>query len=147
MAQADILTGLNDFIGNLDMNFGNPVSIATNLILSTIVGGLVILFVVYIVARKSSENFKPTNAFLLALAINVVNIPIVMGLLYNLLSYIPFLGLITTILPILIWIIFTKLFFKDMSFLHVLIIAIAGFVLSILLIPYLVALVSGFVPV
>jgi len=49
---ADALTGLNAFLENLQLNFGNPIGLATNLILSTIVGGIVILVVVEIFAKK-----------------------------------------------------------------------------------------------
>ncbi|MBN2330880.1 MAG: hypothetical protein JXC85_03625 [Candidatus Aenigmarchaeota archaeon] len=143
---ADALTGLNDFLGNLQLDFGNPIGMATNLILSTIVGGIVILIVVEILAKKFSEEVNPMHAFLLALCINIINLPIIMGLLYSFLSYIPLLGLIAGFLPIIIWIVLTKLFFRDLSILPVLIIAVLGYLLSIFLIPMLVNIVAGYIP-
>jgi len=143
---ADALTGLNDILGNLQLDLGNPIGMATNLILSTIVGGIVILIVVEILAKKFSEEVNPMHAFLLALCINIINLPIIMGLLYSFLSYIPLLGLIAGFLPIIIWIVLTKLFFKDLSILPVLIIAVLGYLLSIFLIPMLVNMVAGYIP-
>ncbi len=143
---ADALTSMNEFLGNMQLNFGNPMALATNIILSTIVGGIVILVVIEILAKKFSEEVNPMHAFLLALAVNIINIPIVMGLLYNVLAYIPLMGLISGFIPIIIWIVLTKLFFREMEMLHVLIIAVLGYLLSIFLIPYLVGIVAGFIP-
>ncbi len=143
---ADALTGLNDFLGNLQLDFGNPIGMATNLILSTIVGGIVILIVVEILAKKFSEEVNPMHAFMLALSVNIINIPIVMGLLYNVLSYIPLMGLVAGFLPLIIWLALTKLFFRDMSIMPVLIIAVLGYLLSMFVIPILVNIVAGFIP-
>lgn len=143
---ADVLTGLNDIFGNLQLDFGNPIGMATNLVLSTIVGGIVILIVVEILAKKFSEEVNPLHAFMLALCINIINLPIIMGLLYSFISYIPLMGLIAGFLPIIIWIVLTKLFFRDLSILPVLIIAVLGYLLSMFLIPMLVNIVAGFIP-
>ena len=143
---ADALTGLNEFLGGLQLNFGNPVGLLANIILSTIVGGVLFLILVEIFAKKSSADVKITHAFLLALAINIINIPIVMGLIYTFVSFIPFLGLISAFLPIIIWIVLTKFLFKDLGMLHVLIISVIGYVLTIYLLPSLVNIVAGFVP-
>jgi hypothetical protein len=143
---ADALTGLNDFLGNLQLDFGNPIGMATNLILSTIVGGIVILVVVEILAKKFSEEVNPMHAFLLALSVNIINIPIVMGLLYGFLSYIPLMGLIAGFLPVIIWIVLTKLFFRDMGIMPILIIGVLGYFLSIYVIPSLVNIVASYIP-
>lgn len=143
---ADALTGLNEFLGGLQLNFGNPVGLLANIILSTIVGGVLFLILVEIFAKKSSADVQITHAFLLALAINIINIPIVMGLIYTFVSFIPFLGLISAFLPIIIWIVLTKFLFKDLGMLHVLIISVIGYVLTIYLLPSLVNIVAGFIP-
>ena len=143
---ADVLTTLNDFLGSMELNFGNPVGLGLNIFLSTIIGGIVILIVVEIFSKKFAEEVNPMHAFLLALAINVINLPIVMGLLYAFIATVPFLGLIAGFLPIIIWIVLTKLLFREMAMLHVLLIAVIGYSLSIFLIPSLVAMASGFIP-
>ena len=143
---ADPLSSLNDFMGGMDLNFGNPIGLATNLILSTIVGGIVILIVVEIFAKKFAEEANPMHAFLLALVVNIINLPIIMGLLYTFVTAIPFLGVLTGLLPVIIWIVLTKLLFKDLHMLHVLIIAVLCYALSIFLIPALVGMVAGFIP-
>jgi hypothetical protein len=144
---ADALTGLNDFLGNLQLDFANPIGMATNLILSTIVGGIVILIVAEILSKKFSQDVNPLHAFMLALSVNIINIPIVMGLLYSVLSYIPLMGLVAGFLPLIIWIVLTKLFFRDMSILPVLIIAVLGYGLTMFLVPMLVNIVAGFIPI
>jgi hypothetical protein len=143
---ADPLTGLNDFLGNLQLDFGNPVAMASNIILSTIIGGIVILIVVEIFAKKSGAMVNPMHAFLLSLGINVINLPIIMGLIYQFIAYIPFMGVIVGFLPIIIWIVLTKLLFKEMEILHILIISILGYFLSIYLVPSLVGMVSAYIP-
>lgn len=143
---ADILTTLNEFLGGMELNFGNPVAMATNIILSTIVTGVMILIIVEIFAKRSGAMVNPAHAFLFALIINIINIPIVMGLIYTFVAYIPILGMITMILPVIIWIVLTKFLFRDLEMLHVLIIGVLGFALSIFVLPYIVGMVYGFIP-
>ena len=51
------------------------------------------------------------------------------------------------LLPILVWIIVLKVLFKDLSMLHILIISVVCYLLSIFLIPSLVVMVSSLLPV
>ena len=48
---ADPLTTINNFLGNMQLNFGNPMALAINLVLSTFVGGIFILVVIEILAK------------------------------------------------------------------------------------------------
>jgi hypothetical protein len=143
---ADVLTSLNDFLGGMDLNFTNPIGLGLNLIISTIISGIVILIIVEIFSKKFAEEVNPMHAFLLALAINVINLPIVMGLIYSFMAAVPLLGIITGFLPVIIWIVLTKLLFRGLSWLHVMVIALLCYFLSIYLIPSLVAMVRGFIP-
>jgi len=143
---ADALTGLNAFLENLQLNFGNPIGLATNLILSTIVGGIVILVVVEIFAKKFAEDVNPMHAFLLVLVISLINIFGIVPILGSFLAIIPFAGILIMLLPVLVWIVLMKLFFRDMEMLHILIISVLCYFLSIYVIPSLVAIVSGFIP-
>lgn len=143
---ADALTGLNAFLENLQLNFGNPIGLATNLILSTIVGGIVILVVVEILAKKFSEEVNPMHAFLIVLVISLINIFGIVPILGSFLAIIPFAGILIMLLPVLVWIVLMKLFFRDMEMLHILIISVLCYFLSIYVIPSLVAIVSGFIP-
>lgn len=144
---ADALTALNDFIANLQLGFGNPIGLATNIILSTIVGGIVILIVVEIFARKSSVSVNPMYAFLLALVTSIINIFGIMPFLGQFIAMIPLLGVVVLVLPVLVWIILVRLFFRELEMLHVLIIGVICYFLSIYLIPLLAGMVSGFIPV
>jgi len=143
---ADPIVDFNSILGGTGLNFANPMGLLTNIILSTIVGGVVILILVELLAKKYHESIKISHAFMLALIINIVNIPIVMGLLYSAAAAVPFVGMIVSFLPIIIWIVFTKLLFPKLKFTHTLIIAIVGYLLSIYLIPMLIAMVSGYIP-
>ncbi len=143
---ADALTGLNAFLENLQLNFGNPIGLATNLILSTIVGGIVILVVVEILAKKFSEEVNPMHAFLIVLVISLINIFGIVPILGSFLAIIPFAGVLIMLLPVLVWIVLVKVFFRDMEMLHILIISVLCYFLSIYVIPSLVAIVSGFIP-
>ncbi|UCC91449.1 MAG: hypothetical protein JSV39_04020 [Candidatus Aenigmatarchaeota archaeon] len=137
---ADILTNL---ITSLGVDFTSPITLAINVIVSTIIGGIVLLVLVEIVGKKFSEEVHPANAFLVVLIINIINLPIVMAFIGPMISFIPFLPVV---LPILIWIVMIKLFFKEMSFLHAIIVGGIGWGLSIVLVPLLVGVASGFIP-
>lgn len=137
---ADILTNLVTSVG---VDFTNPITLAINIIVSTIIGGIVLLILVEIIGKKFSEEVHPVNAFLVVLIINLINILGVLGLITPYISFIPFLPVI---LPVLVWIILIKLFFSEMSILHAIIVGVVGWLLSIFLIPYLVGIASGFMP-
>jgi len=115
-------------------------NLGINLIISTIVGGIVILILFEIISKAWGGSFKATNAFLLVLVINIVNL---LGIMAFVAPYIPYAGLI---LPILVWIILIKVFFGEMSWMHTIITGIVGYAISIILIPNLVAMVSGYLP-
>ena len=138
---ADFLTNLLGSVGVAD--FTSPITLAINIILSTIIGGIVLLIIVEVMGKKFSEEVHPVNAFLVVLIINIINFLGVLAFITPLVSFVPFLPVI---LPVLVWIILIKLFFREMSFLHAVIVGIIGWVLSIFLIPYLVGIASGFIP-
>lgn len=137
---ADVLTNLVTSVG---VDFANPVTLAINLIISTIVGGLVLLVLVMVIGREFSEEVHPANAFLVVLIINLVNLLGVLGFVVPYISFIPFLPVL---LPVLVWIALVKIFFGGMKLTHAIILGVAGYLLSIFLIPVLVGFASGFVP-
>ena len=137
---ADVLTNL---VTSLGVNFTNPITLAINLILSTVIGGIVLLVIVEIFGKKFKEKIHPANAFLVVLIINIINLIGVTAFIMPMLSSIPFLAVI---LPVIIWIVLIKLFFKEMKFTHAILVGIVGYALSIFLIPILVGMASGFVP-
>ncbi len=137
---ADFLT---EMISSLGVSFANPVALAINIILSTIIGGIVLLIIVEIIGKHYSENVKALNAFIVVLVINIINLPIIFGLISSFLAFVPFLGVI---LPVLIWIILVKMFFKEMSFLHAIIVGVIGWVVTMFIVPYLIGMVMGFLP-
>ena len=126
------------------LNFGDPIGMAVNLILSTIVMGIVIIVLTKVIARGPDEDIAPTHAFMLALLINIVNMPIFSGLIYGYISFIPFIGII---FPLIVWILGIKMFFKDVHIIHAVVIGVIGFVLSLLVIPSIISLLMGFIPV
>ena len=118
------------------------ITLGINIILSTIVSGIVLLIVVGIMNRKFYEGTETGNAFLMALIVNIVNFFGVVGLLG---SFLP--GFISLFLPLLVWIGLTKFFFSEMSFTHVLIVAVIGYGLSIFLVPPITGIIRGFIPI
>lgn len=140
---ADPLSSLTSV---LELSFANPMGLVINLILSTIVGGIVILVIIMLFAKKFGEQVSPLNAFILAFIVSLINLFGVVGILGSLLMMIPFGGLITMLLPILVWVVLVKVFFREMSLLHVLIISVICYFVSIYLVPMLVGTVAGFIP-
>ena len=134
---------ITDFVSNLGVDFSNPIGLAINIILSTIIGGIVLLVIVEIVGKKDSIEIKPTNAFLAVLLINIINLPFITAFILPLISFVPFVPML---LPLLVWIMMIKLLFRGMPILHAIIVGVVGYALSIFLIPYLVALAGGYLP-
>ena len=113
--------------------------LSINLILSTIIGGIVITVLVATAGRAFREQVKYQNAFLMVFVINLISF-------LGILALAPSFPLAALVLPVLIWIGLTKAFFSQMSILHAVIVGLVGYGLSIFLIPNLVGLVSGFIP-
>ena len=109
-------------------------------ILGTLVGGLVLFGVFAALGRAFGESMHTVNAFLLVRIANLVNFFGVIGLLS---ASVPMLALA---LPLLIWFGLTKAFFSELSWKHVLIVGIVGYVANLLVVPVIVSAVSGFLP-
>ncbi len=123
--------------------FGYWINLAIGMILSTIIGGIVLIVVLQIFNRIYGETTNPKNAFLVVLIANIINYFGIMGILLPYLYMVPLIGII---LPLLIWILLMKVFFEDMSFLHVVIVGVVFYALTLLLIPMVVSMVAGFIP-
>lgn len=128
------------------LSLGNPIALLVNLIVSTIVGGIVFLVVVEVFAKAFSEEAPIVRAFGVVLIINIINIFGILGLITPYLMAIPFAGYIMLIIPLLIWIGLVKAFFSDMETLHAVVIGVVGYVLSIIVFPWVTGLVMGYLP-
>jgi hypothetical protein len=144
---ADLLGGFLDLsaIYNLatSSTYDYWIMLGVNLIISTIVGGIVLLIVLEVFSKKFGERVSPMNAFIVVLLVNVINLIGLMGILLPFVAAIPYGSII---LPLLVWIVFIKIFFGELSFLHVVIIAVVFFALTILVVPALVSLITPFIP-
>ena len=118
------------------------ITLGINIILSTIVSGIILFIIVGVMNRKYYEGTQSGNAFLMALVVNVVNFLGIVGLLG---SFIP--SFIAIFLPLLVWIGLAKIFFSDMKITHILIVAVIGYGLSIFLVPPITGIIRGFIPV
>ncbi len=115
------------------------INIVISLIISTVVGGVLLIVVLGLFNRVYGEMLDYKRAFLVVLIINVINYVGVVGLLSGVLGPIPLIGII---LPVLIWIIMLKVFFEDMSFLHAIIVGAVFYVITLVAIPYLVSMIT-----
>ncbi len=135
------INALNDFATS--QSFDYWIGLGINIIISTIIGGIVLLIILGIFSRKFGLSIQIGNAFLLVLIANIINFFGVMGLILPFVLSVPFVALI---LPVLIWIILLKLFFRDMKLIYAVIIGIVFYFLTIALIPLFVAMVMGYIP-
>jgi len=122
---------------------GGWIALGINTILSTIVGGIVLIVLVEIFSHKFGEAIKPQNAFLVVLLANVATNFGILGLLGGYLSGIPYLLMI---LPLAVWFVLIKVFFSQMKILHAFLVSVIFFMLSLLVIPILTNMISGFIP-
>ena len=123
-------------------SFDYWITLGINIILSTIVSGIILMILVEFMNRKYYEGAESGNAFLMVLIVNVVNFFGVIGILG---SFLP--SFIAIFLPLLIWIGLSKIFFSEMNITHVLIVAVIGYGLSIFLVPPITGIIRGFIPV
>lgn len=123
---------------------GSWLALGINTILSTIIGGIVLIVLVEVFSHKFGESIKPQNAFLVVLLANVVTNFGILGLLGGFLSGVPYLIII---LPLVVWFVLIKVFFHEMNILHAFLVSVIFFVLSMLVIPYITSMVAGFIPI
>lgn len=119
------------------------VSMGVNVIVSTIVGGLLLILIMWIFSSKFGENVHLANSFIVVLLANIINMLGVLGLLLPFIAGVPFLGFV---LPFLVWVVLLKLFFKDMGMLHIVIVAIVFMLVMIFVTPQITGYVSQFIP-
>jgi len=122
---------------------GSWLSLGISVIVSTLVGGILLIVLVEVFSHKFGESIKPQNAFLVTLLANIVTYFGIIGLLSGFLSSVPY---VIILLPLVVWFVLIKVFFSQMNILHAFLVAVIFFMLSMLVIPTLVSLVSGFIP-
>ena len=123
--------------------FGYWIGLGVDLILSTIIGGILLMVILEVFSHKFGENIRPVNAFLVVLISKLI---INFGILGLLVSIIPALGAFYLILPVLVWIVIIKAFFGELSIVHAAVVGILFFVVTILLLPMLTNYVVVFIP-
>ncbi len=119
------------------------IGLGINIILSTIIGGIILIIILEIFSKKFKEPIKPGNAFLAVLVVNLINMIGIMGFLLPYIAPIPYLVMI---LPLLIWILLIKAFFGELSFIHAIAVGIIFYLITIFVLPYLAGFVMGFLP-
>ena len=132
---------MSDLLTTLTSIGFEPINLAISLILATIIGGIIVLIVVEIIGKKSGIHINPANAFVIVMVINLINY---LGLALILASYIPFLPI--WILQIAIWILLVKVLFHEISWVYSILIGVIGFAVTLIIVPLLVGMVSGYIP-
>mgnify|MGYP000235732181 CR=1 FL=1 len=117
------------------------ISMGINIILSTLIGGIILSIILEIFGHKFGENVSVKNAFLVVLIVNLINMFGFMGLLLPFVVAIPFGNVI---LPLLVWIVFIKLFFGDLSLVHSIAVALIFYVITLFFAPIIVGYLGGF---
>ncbi len=123
--------------------FEHWIGLGITLIISTIIGGIILMVILEVFSHKFGEGVKPANAFLVVLITNIINLFGIMGILV---SIVPAIGMISLILPVLVWIALIKGFFGELSFAHATIIGILLYVVTIIILPTLTSYVAAFIP-
>jgi hypothetical protein len=119
------------------------IGLGINLILSTIIGGIILIFVLEIFSKKFKEPVKPGNAFLAVLLVSIINMVGIMGFLLPYIAPVPY---VVMILPLLIWILLIKAFFGELSILHAVLVGVIFYIITIMALPYLTSIIAGFIP-
>jgi hypothetical protein len=123
--------------------YGYWISLGMQLIVSTIIGGILLMVILEAFSKKFGENIKPANAFLVVLIANVINYFGVMGILV---SVVPGIAGISLIMPVLVWIVLVKAFFGQMKFVHAVAVGVAFYLLTLIILPTLVGSAAALLP-
>lgn len=122
------------------LNLSNPITLGLNIILSTLIGGIVFLIVVKLISKSFHENAKSWHAFVVVFVINLIN-------MFGLINLVPVISAAPAfVIQVIIWIVLSKLAFMDLSFKHAIVVGIVGFIVSMLILPYLVGIASYYLP-
>ena len=136
----------SDLLSSALSNINSWSALLISLVVSTIVGGIVFLIVIKMVAKKLHDNISIPKAFVAILAINIISLPIVWGTTLQAVASVPFASMLLPFLPFLIWLIILKSVFSEIRMSHVFLIALIGYILSIVIIPTLVLVARSFIP-
>ena len=120
------------------------ITLGITFLLSTLITGILLIIVMELASRQAGEPIRAANAFLVVALINVINFFGIMGIMISFIAGVPFIAFI---LPALIWIGFLKLFFRDMSWLHIIIIGIVFYAITLFVVPYITSFIAGFIPI
>lgn len=136
------LTGIPKSIFDIatSANPGEWLSFGIGLLLSTIVSGLLFVLVLYFVGKEWHEGTNPAYAFLVVFIINAVSR---LGVIQSLLSPLGYLGINLGFL--LLWILLSKLFFREMEMKHAAILGALGFVANYIAIVYVLPSFQAFI--
>jgi len=119
------------------------ISVGINIILSTIVGGIVLLVVMELLSKAWGESVSVGKCFIFVLIINVIT-QFGMSFILPFVSFLPYSYLIVSLL---LWIGLMKVFFGELSIVHAAVAGVIGFVLGMFLVPMLTGLVLSFLPI
>jgi len=146
MADISSIGGLlGSFAGMATSNSASGwIGLGISMIVSTIVGGIVLLVVMEILSKGWGESISAGRVFTFMLIINVIN-TFAIGYILPFFSFIPYVSYY--VVSLLIWIALMKLFFSGMKMMHAAITGIIGFALSMVLLPALVGIVMGMLPI
>lgn len=116
---------------------GGWISIGISFVVSTLVGGLILVALLKVLDAVWGEDYDIGRAFLVALVINALNLPFV-NIIFSFLGFVP-----PMLLMAAIWILLIKVFFHEMPWPKAALTGIAGFALNYLVAPLIVGLVAG----
>ena len=119
----------------------NWIALGINLLLTTVIGGIVIVILLSILGRVWRQQVKIQNAFIMVFVITAINYFGVLALLAG------YAGGFSLIIPLIIWILLSKAFFSQLAWKQTLIVGVVGYALSIFLIPTLLGAASSYIPV
>ncbi len=120
------------------------INLGVSILISTIVTGIILVIVMQLVSRRTGESIKPANAFLVVLLVNVINYFGIMGIMLSFIAAVPFMALA---LPAIIWILLLKLFFGSMRWIHIVIIGLVFYGISLYIVPYITTFIASFIPI
>jgi len=141
MAGFNIIPDLTEFNNLANLQGAEYwLSLGINLIIATIVGGIVLILVMVIYNKRYGGATQPGKIFFVVLIINFLTFFGLLGAVLPVIAMVPFGGLI---LPWIIWVIVLTLAFPDTHFLHNIILGLIFVLLTVTLVSSIVSLITA----
>jgi hypothetical protein len=122
------------------------VSIAVELVVGTIIGGILLINVLGVFNKIYGDILEYKRSFLVVGVANMINLVGLRGFISPMLKELPAAeAIVEYAIPAVIWVFLLKVFFEDMNLTHATVVGIVFFGITLILVPTYVNMALGYI--